>query len=322
MIRTSVFRSVNHTLMLGLVGLLTGPTATFAQAPPTSLRDASIEDLMSIEVTSASRKGERTEDVAAAVFVITQDDIRRSGLTTIPDLLRLAPGVEVAQYNSNNWAVSVRGFNGLYANKLLILIDGRSIYNRIFSGVNWDAEDLLIDDIDRIEVIRGPGAAMWGANAVNGVINIVSKTTADSKGAVVRLEAGRADEQTSVRYGGSLGAATYRVYSQWTRRNESLFSAGTGADDASYSLTSGFRADWNAAAGAFLFEGGITGGTARALWPNFDRETVDRQPIDDSPSNTRNGYLLGRWTRRRARGGSLQIQSFVDLANRDEPYAE
>ena len=136
----------------------------------------SIEDLMNIEITSASRKEQRAADVAAAVFVITHDDIRRSGMTTIPDLLRLAPGVQVAQINSNKWAVSVRGFNGLYANKLLVLVDGRSVYNRLFSGVLWDAEDLMLDDIDRIEVIRGPGAAMWGANAVNGVINIVTKS--------------------------------------------------------------------------------------------------------------------------------------------------
>ena len=122
----------------------------------------SIEDLMNIEITSASRKEQRAADVAAAVFVITHDDIRRSGMTTIPDLLRLAPGVQVAQINSNKWAVSVRGFNGLYANKLLVLVDGRSVYNRIFSGVLWDAEDLMLDDIDRIEVIRGPGAAHVG----------------------------------------------------------------------------------------------------------------------------------------------------------------
>ena len=165
----------------------------------------SIEDLMNIEITSASRKEQRAADVAAAVFVITHDDIRRSGMTTIPDLLRLAPGVKVAQINANKWAVSVRGFNGLYANKLLVLVDGRSVYNRIFSGVLWDAEDLMLDDIDRIEVIRGPGAAMWGANAVNGVINIVTKTAAETQGGLVRVEAGGFGEQGAVRYGGTLG---------------------------------------------------------------------------------------------------------------------
>ncbi len=116
---------------------------------------------MNVEITSASRKEQRTGDVAAAVFVISQDDIRRSGMTSIPDVLRLAPGVDVAQINANKWAVSIRGFNGLYADKLLVLIDGRTVYNRIFSGVFWDAEDLMLDDVDRIEVIRGPGATIW-----------------------------------------------------------------------------------------------------------------------------------------------------------------
>ena len=194
-----------------LFGLVAVPSPGLAQTRALNLGQMSIEDLMSIEITSASRKEQRSADAAAAVFVITQDDIRRSGMTTIPDLLRLAPGVEVAQINSNKWAVSVRGFNGLYANKLLVLVDGRSIYNRIFSGVFWDAEDLMLDDIDRIEVIRGPGAAMWGANAVNGVINIVTKATADTQGGLVRADAGRSGEQGAVRYGGTLGTATYRA---------------------------------------------------------------------------------------------------------------
>ena len=165
----------------------------------------SIEDLMNIKITSASRKEERAIDVAAAVFVITNDDIRRSGMTTIPDLLRLVPGVQVAQINSNKWAVSVRGFNGLYANKLLVLVDGRSVYHRIFAGVFWDAEDPLFDDIDRIEVIRGPGAALWGANAVNGVINIVTKSAASTQGALVRVDGGRSGGQGAIRYGGAAG---------------------------------------------------------------------------------------------------------------------
>ncbi|HMB79991.1 MAG TPA: TonB-dependent receptor plug domain-containing protein, partial [Vicinamibacterales bacterium] len=161
-------------------------------ARPANLNQVSIEDLMNIEVTSASRKAQLAADIPSAIFVISHDDIVRSGMTTIPDVLRLAPGVDVAQINGNKWAVSVRGFNGLYANKLLVLVDGRSVYNRIFSGVLWDAEDVMLDDVDRIEVIRGPGAALWGANAVNGVINIVTKTTADTQGGLVRVDAGRA----------------------------------------------------------------------------------------------------------------------------------
>src|SRR5580765_4246763 len=230
-------------LCLTLLCLLAVPAAALAQKPTPDLSQMSIEDLMNIEITSASRKEQRAADAAAAVFVITHDDIRRSGMTTIPDLLRLAPGVQVAQINSNKWAVSVRGFNALYANKLLVLVDGRSIYNRIFSGVFWDAEDPMLDDIDRIEVIRGPGAAIWGANAVNGVINIVTKSTADTQGVLVRADGGGSGALGSFRYGGTLGSTRYRLYSQWTGRSQSLIEPDVPANDASHSVTTGFRAE-------------------------------------------------------------------------------
>jgi iron complex outermembrane receptor protein len=253
--------------------------------------------------------------------VITHEDIRRSGMTTLPDLLRLAPGVDVAAVNANNWAVSVRGFNGSYANKLLVLVDGRSVYNRIFSGVLWDAEDLMVDDIDRIEVIRGPGAAIWGANAVTGVINIVTKPPADTQGGLVRVDGGRADEQVAIRYGGTRGALRYRLYSQWTRRNESLLTPGTSANDASHSATTGFRTDWTRQADAFVLEGHFTAGQARALWSNLDPQTTAGAPIANEPSDTHGGYVLGRWTHTRASGASLQIQSFTDFSGRQEPVA-
>src|SRR5476649_1857030 len=245
-----------------------------AQTQPVDLAVATLEDLMNIQVTSASRKEQRAEDVPAAIYVITRDDIRRSGMTSVPDLLRLAPGVDVAQINSNKWAVSVRGFNGLRANKLLVLVDGRSVYSRIFSGVLWDAEDVMLDDVDRIEVIRGPGAAIWGANAVNGVINIVTRSAADTQGGLVRGDGGRSGEQASVRYGGTFGAASYRLYSQWTGRDESLIAPGTRADDRSQSVTAGFRTDWIVRSGALALEGAFTAGRARALWPNLNPQTA------------------------------------------------
>jgi iron complex outermembrane receptor protein len=308
--------------LLVLVCCVALPPPALTQPRVPDLSQTSIEDLMNIEVTSASRKEQRVADVAAAVFVITHDDIRRSGMTTIPDLLRLAPGVEVAQINSNKWAVSVRGFNALFANKLLVLVDGRSIYNRIFSGVLWDTEDLMLDDIDRIEVIRGPGAALWGANAVNAVINIVTKAAPETQGALVHVDAGRFGEQGAVRYGGTVGAATYRVYSQWTGRNQSLIAPGTGANDASHSTTTGFRADWTGRPGAFTLEGDFTAGQARALWPNLDPRTAAREPLANDPTDTQGGHLLGRWTHTRASGASLQLQSFIDLGGRREPIGD
>ena len=302
--------------------LLATPSEGFAQNRPRDLSQLSIEDLMSIEVTSASRKEQRAADVAAAVFVITQDDIRRSGMTTIPDLLRLAPGVQVAQINSNKWAVSVRGFNSLYANKLLVLVDGRSVYNRLFSGVTWHVEDLMLDDVDRIEVIRGPGAAMWGANAVNGVINIITKTTADTQGGLVRVDGGGAGKQGAIRYGGTAGATPYRVYAQWTGRDQSLITPGTGADDASQNVTTGFRADWGTRPDGFMLEGGFTAGQAHALWPNLDPQTAAREPIARALSRSQGGHVLGRWTHTRAGGASLEVQSFADLASRQEPVLD
>jgi iron complex outermembrane recepter protein len=306
-------------LLLVPLMLVAAPSSGLAQARVSDLTQMSIEDLLNIEITSASRKEQRVADVAAAVFVITHDDIRRSGMTTIPDLLRLAPGVDVAQINSNKWAVSMRGFNGLYANKLLVLVDGRSLYNRIFSGVLWDAEDLLLDDIDRIEVIRGPGAAMWGANAVNGVINIVTKTTADTQGGLVRVDAGQFGEQGAARYGGTFGATRYRLYTQWTGRNQSLIAPGTSANDASHSITTGFRADWTPQAGALSLSGAFTTGEARALWPNLNPRTAAREPLANVPSDSQGGHLVARWTHTRPGGASLQIQSFVDIADRQEP---
>jgi iron complex outermembrane receptor protein len=141
-----------------------------------------LEELMSIEITSAGKKVQKLSDVAAAVFVITQEDIQRSGVTSIPEALRMVPGVQVARIDSNKWAITVRGFNSGFANKLLVLIDGRAVYTPTFSGVFWDVQDTLLTDIERIEVIRGPGAALWGANAVNGVINIITKRAQDTQG--------------------------------------------------------------------------------------------------------------------------------------------
>ena len=308
---TFITRSLALALILGAV-----PVPGLAQGRAPDLSEMSIEDLMNIKVTSASRKEQRPTDVAAAIFVLTRDDIHRSGMTTIPDLLRLVPGVEVAQINSNKWAVSIRGFNSLNSNKLLVLVDGRSLYNRIFGGVFWDAEDLMLDDIERIEVIRGPSAAMWGANAVNGVINIVTKAAEDTQGLLVRAEAGRSGELGAVRYGGTLGAADYRVYSQWTGRSQSLFATGADANDASHSSTTGFRADWTTQPHALILEGAFTAGQARSLWFNLDPSVLE--PIANAPSDTQGGHLLGRYTHRRAGGATLQVQSFMDVARRQE----
>ena len=175
------------------------PTNGFAQTKVPDLTSASIEDLMNIEITSVSHKEQRAGDVAAAVYVVTQDDIRRSGMTTVPELLRLVPGVQVAQINSNKWAVSVRGFNNLFGGKVLVLIDGRTVYDRLNSGVFWESLDIPLDQIDRIEVVRGPGGATWGANAFNGMINIITKSAADTLAARPAWELVRSMDRTAPR---------------------------------------------------------------------------------------------------------------------------
>ena len=168
--------------MAWLLALVVIPAAHARPAAARDLTEMSIEDLMSMEVTTVSRKAQRLSDSAAAVFVITNEDIRRSGVTSIPEALRMVPGIEVARISANSWAVTARGFNGQFANKLLVLMDGRSVYSPIYSGVYWDVQDTLLEDVDRIEVIRGPGASLWGANAVNGVINIITRPASQTQG--------------------------------------------------------------------------------------------------------------------------------------------
>ncbi|MCX7087818.1 MAG: TonB-dependent receptor [Methylococcales bacterium] len=204
-----------------------------------------IEDLVNVQVTSVSKKAQALSDAPAAIFVISNDDIKRSGVTSVPEALRMAPGVEVARINSNKWAISARGSNGSFANKLLVLIDGRSVYTPAFSGVYWDSQDVLMDDVERIEVIRGPGATLWGANAVNGVINIITKNSEHTQGGL--LTAGGGTTETgfgSLRYGKKLGDDTYaRAYVKGLQRDEFKTPTGLDAGDAWNKQQGGFRLD-------------------------------------------------------------------------------
>src|SRR5437660_2298851 len=204
-----------------------------AAAATSELTELSLEDLMNIEVTSVSKKRERLSDAAAAVYVITREDIRRSGYTSIPEILRLAPNLQVARVDSSQYAITARGFNSTTANKLLVLIDGRSVYTPLFSGVFWDVQDVLLEDIERIEVISGPGATLWGSNAVNGVINIITRNSRDSQGLLV--SGGGGTEQHgfgTVRYGGALGSTVRaRIYGRGFGRDATALPSGQDAAD-------------------------------------------------------------------------------------------
>jgi iron complex outermembrane receptor protein len=209
-----------------------------------------LEDLLNIELSSASRKMQQVQNVAASVFVISRDDIERSGARTIPEALRLAPGVQVARIANNRWAVSIRGFNGRFANKLLVLKDGRSVYSPLFSGVLWEAEDVILGDIERIEVIRGPGAAMWGSNAVNGVINIISRRAADTQGTEI-IASTATDEPGSVtvRHGMAVGDGHLRISAKGFHLNPATTASGQKGNDDWTAGRVGLRGDWPAADG-------------------------------------------------------------------------
>ena len=239
-IRTDLRRGCFALALAALVAIPAWP-----QNPPPDLANESLEDLMNIKVTSVSKQEQKVSRTAAAIFVITSEDIRRSGATNIPDLLRMVPGVDVAQINANTWAVSIRGFNTRFSDKLLVMVDGRSVYTPTFGGVYWDVVDLPLEDIERIEVIRGPGGSVWGANAVNGVINIITKAAAETKGAMVVAGGGNTDEGfATLQYGGSLGAKTdFRVYTKYFNQDHNPGLSGPDGGDGWGVLRGGFRAD-------------------------------------------------------------------------------
>src|SRR6266508_457019 len=213
-----------------------GVGAADTAAKPTSAPDLSrlsIEELADIEISSVSKRAEPLAEAPASVYVITREDIRRSGATSIPEILRLAPNLQVARVDSSQYAITARGFNSTTANKLLVLIDGRSVYTPLFSGVFWDAQDTLLEDIERIEVISGPGGTLWGSNAVNGVINIITRHSQDTTGALVSLGEGTEERGAGVRYGAKLGEnATFRIYGKGFDRDNTVKGDGTGVQDA------------------------------------------------------------------------------------------
>jgi iron complex outermembrane recepter protein len=228
---------------IALVGFLALPA--WPQQSSTDLTTKSLEDLMSVEVTSVSKSEQTLSRTASAIFVITAEDIGRSGAVNIPDLLRMVPGMDVAQINANTWAVSARGFNGEFSNELLVLVDGRTVYLPTFGGVLWDVLDMPLDDIERIEVIRGPGGTIWGANAVNGVVNIITKKAADTHGALIVAGGGNLDQGFgTAQYGGTLGKNTdYRVYSKYLNQAELSGLSGQSGGDGWHLLSGGFRVD-------------------------------------------------------------------------------
>src|SRR6202162_2163405 len=239
-------RFVGRTMLASFMTVfLAANGAAQSQQSVPDVTALSMEDLMNIQVTSVSKRTQKVADAAAAIFVITQEDLRRSGATSIPEALRLVPGLEVARIDENKWAIGSRGFTGRFDDKLLVLIDGRSVYTPLFSGVYWDVQDVPLEDIDRIEVIRGPGAAVGGANAVNGVINIITTRAQETQGGLWSAGSGTHEPGFGVaQYGGQLNqTASYRFFLKGFDHNSFPPLAGRTGDDGSDLLHAGFRVD-------------------------------------------------------------------------------
>ncbi len=283
------------------------------------LADLSVEQLLDLKVTSVARREETVSHSPAAIYVITHEDIRRSGARSIPDALRLAPGLDVAQVDAHTWAVSARGFNGVFANKLLVLIDGRSVYTPLFSGVFWDAQDVVIEDIDRIEIIRGPGAALWGANAVNGVINITTKRVADTQGTLLTMGGGNEERAfTSFRFGGKLGDDLhYRIFGKATARDDAEAMDGRAANDGWYMGRGGFRVDWTPTENTVTLQGEVYRGLEDAFYKRLRPRSPFAAYEDFSVDHVSGGNILGRWSRELPGGGQFVLQTYYDRTNRD-----
>ena len=294
------------------------------QANP--LTQMSLEYLMNVEVTTVSKRPEKAQDAAAAVHVLTREEIQRSGAQDIPEALRLVPGVNVARINANSWAVSIRGFNSRFANKLLVMIDGRSVYSPLFSGVFWDRHNIPIDDIDRIEVVRGPGGTLWGSNAVNGVINIITRHSADTQGRRAELSAGNQNlGAVTARQGGVWGDnATYRLSVQADAHDDMDVSGLSDGNDAWENAQTHLRVDWTPSVNdTVLFETGINSvsGGNRYLAPTL---TDPYSMIGNGDIDSHSAYVLGRWDRRLASTSSVSVQGFLDYhyMDIDAPMAE
>ena len=234
------------------------------------LSQLSLEELLNVEVTSVSKKAEPLSEAPAAIYVLTADDIRRSGYNNIPDLLRTVPGMQVAHLDLNTWAVTSRGFNGQFASKLLVMIDGRSVYSPLYSGVFWDLQDLVLGDVERIEVIRGPGATLWGANAVNGVINIITKSAQETRGAYVTGQTGTGSQYGTVaRFGGRLPAgSSYRVWMRRASQSQGADKTIIGLEDRWETTRGGFRVDGNVGGNnSYSFQGNAYAGKAGYAYP-------------------------------------------------------
>lgn len=301
-------------LLLGAVGSTFGHAC---HAQEEDLYDLSLEELMSVPVTSVSRRDQTLAQTPAAVYVITAGEIQRSPASTIPELLRTVPGLHVASIDGNKWAVTSRGLNGRFANKLLVLQDGRSLYTPLFSGVYWDSVDLLLEDVERIEVIRGPGASLWGANAVNGVINIITKDARDTQGGLAKAQTGDRETQVSIRQGFALDDdRALRLYAQWSRYEDTRRLDGASTNDAWRSGRAGLRFDW-------ILDASSDATITADLHQTDGKETVNLVSLlppyiqtSAGSLDVTGGNVLGRYRRAVSDRSEITLTSYLEASRR------
>jgi iron complex outermembrane receptor protein len=280
--------------------LPSGAHASEAAEAASDLAQLSLEELGNIDVTSVSKKSEPLSGAPAAIYVITHDDVMQSGANRLPEMLRLAPNLQVAEINAANYAISARGFNGGAADKLLVLVDGRSVYTPFASGVFWDMQDVPRENIERIEVVSGPGGTLWGANAVNGVINIITRKSGDTQGGVLDLGGGNTEASGSLQYGGKISdTLTYRAYVDGFQYGDKE-KTGTGAKarDAWHKVQGGFRTDWSPGDDLVTVQGDFQGGVEQAL------TTAD--------GTTSGQNVLARWSHKMSGTSGLEVQAYYD----------
>ncbi len=314
-----ISRAIASTSMAAALAISTG-----AQEQTADLTKATLEDLMNIQVTSVSRREQKLSQVAAAVFVITPDDIRRSGATNIPDVLRMVPGLDVAQIDANTWAITARGFNLQFADKLLVLIDGRAVYTPLFGGVNWDTQDVPLEDIERIEVIRGPGGTAWGSNAVNGVINIITKKAADTHGGLVAGGGGNIEQGFgTAQYGGEAGTKTdYRVYAKYLNHDHFPGLDGQDSNDDWHLLHGGFRVDSNLSPrDSLTTQGDLYTGSEGALIVHTSLNPPENE-TEIVLTELSGGNVLSRWHHVFSSRSQTTLQFYFDRYTRLGPEAE
>ena len=294
---------------LGLFIALALPASPALSAQgPSDLTQLSLEQLGNIEITSVSKREQRLAEAPASIYVITKEAIQRAGVNTLPEALRLAPNLQVARINASQYAISARGFNSATANKLLVLVDGRSVYTPLYSGVFWETQDVPLGDVERIEVISGPGSTLWGANAVNGVINVITASADAGVGTLAQAAAGNLSQGLSLRQGWRFdNGGALRAYAKFNKREDSERASGVSARDGFHKLQVGFR-------------GGVdVGGGTLTLQGDAYKESISQASAADQ--NHHGGNLLARWAGTLKDGATLNLQTYVDRSWRDVPGA-